>query len=131
MLLGCVGDRLVDREATQGVGLDLAHALARDPELLADLLERSRLAPAETKAQRDDVALAFGQLRDRAPHGVAADGLVDLVLGRRAGCGEQVAEARVSLRADRCVGRGDRARSRTYLDHLIERQLRLLCDLLH
>src|SRR5205823_5662966 len=79
-------------------------------QLLADLLERGRLATAEAEAQRDHAPLALGELRDRPAHGVRAHGLVDLVLGGRAGRGEQVAEARVAVRADRGVRRGDRLR---------------------
>src|SRR5438445_2976040 len=103
--LRSVSDGFVRGEATQGVGLDLTDALAGDAELLADLLERGRLAAGEAEAERDHVALPLGQLRDRATNCVAAERLVDLVLGRRAGGGEQVAEARVAVRADRRVGR--------------------------
>src|SRR5215831_9499402 len=127
---GRVDDRLVGGEAAQGVGLDLAHALARDAELLADLLERGRLAAAEAEAQRDDVALALWQLRDRAANRVGAHRALDLVLGRRAAGGEQVAEARVAVGADRGVGRGDRLRGVLDLAHLRQRQLRDLGDLL-
>ena len=40
LCLGCVGEVFVLRELAQSLGLDLAHALARQAELLADRLER-------------------------------------------------------------------------------------------
>ncbi len=107
--LGRVRDRLVGREAAEGVGLDLADTLARDPELLADLLERVGPVSDEPEAERDHVALPLGQLGDGAADRVAADRRVDLVLGGRAAGCEQIAEARVAVGADRRVGRGDRA----------------------
>src|SRR2546423_5962792 len=125
-----VSDGLVSSEATQGVGLDLTDTLARDPELLADLLERGRLAAGEAEAQRDHVPLTLGQLGDRTAYRVGAHGALDLVLGRRAARGEQVAEARVAVRTDRGVGRGDRLRGVLHLANLCHGQLRDLPDLL-
>src|SRR3954447_1659667 len=127
---GRVDDRLVGGEAAQGVGLDLAHALPRDAELLADLLERGGLAAAEAEAQRDHVALPLGQLGDRAAHRIGAHRALDLVLGGRAAGGEQVAEARVAVGADRGVRRGDRLRRALDLADLVQRELRDVCDLL-
>src|SRR6185436_6003659 len=43
------------------LGLDLAHALARDAEDPADLLEGVGVAVADAVAQLDDLALAEGQ----------------------------------------------------------------------
>src|SRR5256714_5166411 len=128
--LRSVSDGFVCSEATQGVGLDLTDTLARDAELLADLLERGRLAAGETEAQRDHVPLALGQLGDRPAYRVGAHGDLDLVLGRRAARGEQVAEARVAVRADRGVRRGDRLGGVLHLADLRDGQLRDLRDLL-
>src|SRR5690606_35892625 len=45
--------------------LDLAHALARDSEASADLLQRVHLAVGQPVAHLEDVPLAFSQLRQR------------------------------------------------------------------
>src|SRR5437763_11045859 len=128
--LRSVSDAFVCSEATQSVGRDLTDALARDAELLADLLERGRLAAREAEAQRDHVPLALGQLGDRTAYRVGAHRALDLVLGRRAARGEQVAEARVAVRADRGVGRGDRLGGVLHLADLGHGQLRDLRDAL-
>src|SRR5207247_8040189 len=99
-------------------------------ELLADLLERGRLAAAEAEAQRDHVALLVRQLRDRAAHRVGAHRALYLVLGRRPARGEQVAEARVAVRADRRIRRGHRLGGVLHLADLRLGQLRNLRDLL-
>ena len=52
-----VGVELVER-----LGLDLADALARDAEPLADLLEGAGLLAAEAEAELQDLALAVGEL---------------------------------------------------------------------
>jgi hypothetical protein len=48
-------------QLAHGLGLDLAHALARDLEDAADLFERVGVAVADAVAQLDDLALAEGQ----------------------------------------------------------------------
>ena len=48
-------------QLAQGLGLDLADAFARDVELLADLLERVRLAVGQTEAHPQHLLLARGQ----------------------------------------------------------------------
>src|SRR5579862_8661451 len=117
-------------EPAERLRLDLAHPLTREPELLADLLERGRPFADEPEAECDHVALAARQLRDGTPDGVVAERRVGLVLGGRALRGEHVAEARVAVGADRRVRRGDGARCGPNLEHLRERQLRVLRDLL-
>ena len=54
------------REAAQRLDLDLAHALARQAQAAADLLERLRLGVDEAVAEDDHLALAPGQ-RATAP----------------------------------------------------------------
>src|SRR6188508_195980 len=49
----------------QGLGLDLADALAGDAELAADFLEGPVLAIAEAEAELDDLALAVRKLAQR------------------------------------------------------------------
>src|SRR5262245_38429524 len=51
-------------QLAHGLGLDLAHALARDAEDAADLLERVGVAVADAVAQLDDLALAEGERRE-------------------------------------------------------------------
>src|SRR6476660_3909800 len=52
-------------ELLERVVLDLADALARDAEGLADLLERARLRTVEAVAKLDDPPLALGKSRQR------------------------------------------------------------------
>src|SRR4051812_27232138 len=52
-------------ELAQGAGLELAHALARDAEPDADLLERPRLLPVQPEAKRQHVAHARVQPEQR------------------------------------------------------------------
>src|SRR5581483_2723098 len=89
-----VGEVLVLCEPAQRVGLDLADALARQAELLADRLERGRAVADEAEAKLDDRTLAIRQIGDRLAHGQVAEGGRGLLLGRRAGAGDQVAERR-------------------------------------
>ena len=51
-----------DPEFVQGLRLDLADPLAGDPELLADAVQRLRLAVDKAEPQFDDLALADGKL---------------------------------------------------------------------
>jgi hypothetical protein len=46
----------------ESLGFDLADALASDPERLADLFERFRLAAVETEPHPHDLLLALAQL---------------------------------------------------------------------
>src|SRR5437588_648172 len=90
-------------EPRQGVALELADALARQAELLADRLERGRLG-LEAEAELDDPPLPLGQVRDRALDALPAHRLHGL-LGRidRRLVGEQIAELRVAVRAEALV----------------------------
>ena len=87
----------------QGVALELADTLPRQPELLADRLERGRLG-VEAEAELDDPALPLGQVGDRALDALPAHRL-DRLLGGidRRLVGEQVAELRVAVRAEALV----------------------------
>ena len=49
----------------QRATLDLAHALARAPEFLADLIERPRFFTVETEAQLNDAPFLVMQLLER------------------------------------------------------------------
>ena len=91
-------------QLADGLGLDLADALAGDLEDPADLFERVGVAVADAVAQLDDLALAVGQ---RLEH------LLDLVLEHllRGGADralgrlvlDEVAEVAVLALADRAV----------------------------
>ena len=45
----------------QGLGLDLADALARNAKLAADFLERAGMSVDKAKAQLDNLALTIGK----------------------------------------------------------------------
>ena len=80
-------------EAPQRVGLDLPHALARDPHDPPDLLERLRLGIAvEAVAELDDRLLARGQVGDGAPERLLGELDLDFLLRPQLVRGEQVAE---------------------------------------
>src|SRR4051812_35258157 len=62
-------------ELLERVVLDLADALARDPERAADLLERARLLAGQPEAHLDDLALALRQRIQCFAHVLPAHGL--------------------------------------------------------
>src|SRR5688500_19340229 len=72
-------------ELAQRLGLDLADALARDVELLADFLERVVGRQVDAEAHAQHLRLARGQLAQHAVHGLAQrlDGRgIERALGR-------------------------------------------------
>src|SRR5262249_62102354 len=69
--------------------LDLAAALARQMELLADLLERPRSAPVETEAQPQDLALAVVEIGEQMLDAVLQDRRA-VAVGRLPRLGEQL-----------------------------------------
>ena len=76
----------------EGAGLDLAHALAGEAEVMADLLQGARRLPIEAVTGTEDSALAGGQ----GDQGGAYGGRKLLGLGRvvgpeGGGIGEEVA----------------------------------------
>src|SRR5581483_5838190 len=125
-----VGEVFVLRELAQCFRLDLADALAGQAELLADRLERSRAFTDEAEAKLDHVPLAGRQVRDRLAYGEVAERGGRLLLGRRARAGDQVAKRCVAVVADRHVGGRDGTCGGEHLVHVVERQLRVLRDLL-
>src|SRR5215211_469787 len=62
----------------KGLALELPHALAREVELLADGLERPRLA-FEPEAELEDAALALRKRVERLPDALAPERLLGLV----------------------------------------------------
>src|SRR5690349_22024844 len=109
------------------LGLELAHALARQAELLADRLERRGLA-AEAEPKLDDPPLPLGQVGDRTLDALAAhrvDGLLGRIRGRLVG--EEVAELGVALGAEALVQR-DRVDRVERLDDVLPLEARGLRD---
>src|SRR5437764_8100310 len=92
-------------EPCKTLTLDLPDALAAETELLADLLQRCRLA-GEAVAHLEHTALAIRQLGQRALHCVPAvrvGSLLHRILSL--GIGEEVAELAVAVAADRLIQR--------------------------
>src|SRR5262245_28286759 len=117
-------------EPLEGRRLDLPHALPRQSEGLADLLERLRIRVAvEPEAQLQDVLLALGKLLDRPAKRIPAEADLELLLGRRLVTGDELAEGGVALRADGTVEARHRPRRLLHLADVLERQLRRLREL--
>src|SRR5205814_8436232 len=73
----------VDREPLERRGLDLAYALARQPELAADRLERLRVTvTVQAIAELDDLPLPLGQLGDGPAQCLLLEAVGDLFLRR-------------------------------------------------
>src|SRR5690606_359941 len=112
--------------------LQLADALAREPEVAPDVVERARLAVEQPEAQLEDDALALGQAGDDVEQllaGQALGGDLERVLG--VAVLDEVAELGVAVLAHRRLQRRGGARVREQLldggDVLAE----LLGQLLH
>src|SRR6185503_2461310 len=74
-------DLALNGEPLERVGLDLAHALARDAQATADLLERGGLdVSVQAVAELDHVALALRQLGDGAPEDLHVEADRDLLV---------------------------------------------------
>ena len=118
-------------QLAQGLGFDLADALARDAEVLADFLERARTAVIEAKAQAQDFLLTRRQcvedilelfLEQHERGSIGRSGRI-LVL-------DKVAEMRVFLFADRRFEGDWLLRDLHDLAHAVDADLHLLRDLL-
>ena len=88
-------------ELGQGLGLDLADALARDAKLAADFLERAGMSVDKAKAQLDNLALTIGKRVEHLgelflQHGEAGG------IGRNDSLGvlDEVAQLRILFLAD-------------------------------
>src|SRR5919198_1962640 len=118
-------------EAPQRLRLDLPHALAREPELLANLLQRRRLAVvADPESELEHAPLALGQVRERPLDRVLPQRHGRLFLGRGILGGEQLAERGLAVAADRLVDARDDATRLADLAHVVETKLRPLGQLL-
>src|SRR3954454_20049753 len=128
-LLEVVAELLRPRGVAQlreRLGLDLADPLAGEAELLADLVERARLAVGETEAQRDDRGLALGQRLEDAVE-LALEQAERHETGRngRVGVLDEVAELTVPLAADVLLEVHWLAGVALYLDDLVRRHVAL------
>src|SRR5207237_7526117 len=129
--LGGLGEALeLVPEPIERAALELADALAREAELLADRLERGRLA-VEAVAELEDPPLPVRELRDCLPDDVVPV-RVRRLLGRvgRGRVAEEVAQLTVLARADRLVQRDRRVGGVERLVDVLERQARRLRQLL-
>jgi len=80
-------------QLTEGAGLDLAHALAGEAEVLADLLQGARGLSVEAVAGSEDGPLAGGQRGQGGTHGGGEFLCLGLVVGPQGGgIGEEVAQ---------------------------------------
>src|SRR5919202_5484773 len=105
--------------------LDLADALPRHAKRAADLLERLRVGIAvEPVAELEDVALALGEILERAVQRLLLEADVHLLLGRLLRGRDQLAEPRALVLADGLVEARDRPRRLAHLAQLLEGQLR-------
>src|SRR3954469_6208663 len=118
-------------ELLQRVVLDLADALARDPEGAADLLQGARLGARQAEAHLDRLALARGQRVKSLANILAAQVLESHVeRGLRLLVLHEVAELGVLLLADRLLQRNRQLRHALDVLHLAHRALELRGDLL-
>src|SRR3954447_606567 len=117
-------------EAPEGVLLDLADPLGADAQAAAGLAERSRLLAAEAEAQAHDVTLALGQAHDGLLDRGRAGVLDHLVLHQRLLGRDQLAEGRLAVLADRLIHAPPRTSRLADLNHLVDRELDRLGDLL-
>src|SRR5204862_8350428 len=121
----------VEGEVLERLRLDLADALARDPQLPADRLERLRVGIAvQAVTEPDDSLLALRQLGDRLAERLLLQAVGDLLLRRTLVAADELAERALVARAHRLVEARDRAGRLPHLAHLLQRQLRPLRQLL-
>src|SRR4051812_42725651 len=121
--LGREGDQVAQRrEPGECLSLELADALTREIELVADRFERPGLAlEAETKLQ--DAPLPLGEGVQSTTDALAPQRLFGLV--KRIGClpvGEEVAELTLVVRADCLVQRDRGLRGTERLVDVLDRQ---------
>src|SRR5919197_2021895 len=116
-------------EPGQRLALELPDALAGQVELVADRLERPRLA-LEAEAKLEDAPLALREGVERAPHALPAErllGLVERICGLAVG--EEVAELALVVGADGLVQRDGRLGGAKRLVDVLDRQAGRLREL--
>src|SRR5919204_5071953 len=97
---------IADRgEALERLALELTHALAREPELVADGLERPRIA-LEAEAKLEDAPFAFRKCVESPADALLAQRVLRFVERvDRLAVGEEIAELALVVGADRLVQR--------------------------
>ena len=118
-------------ELGQGLGLDLADALARDAKLAADFLERAGMSVDKSKAQLNNLALTIGKRVEHLgelllQHGEAGG------IGRNDGLGvlDKVAQLGILFLADRSLERHGLLRDLLDLADAVGTHVHLGTDLL-
>src|SRR5262249_60689913 len=112
------------------LALELPHPLAREIQLVADRLERPRLA-LETEPKLEDPPLALRQRVQRLAHTLAAQRLLRLVERIRGlAVGEEIAELALVVRASSLVQRHGPVRCTERLVDMLDRQTCRLGQLL-
>ena len=113
----------------QRLGFDLADALARDREVLADFFERVLAAVLQAEAHLDDLLFAR---RERLQHlrGLLPQVQIDHRVGGRDPVlvDDEIAQVRLFLFADRRLERDRLLRHAQHLAHLRHRQLHRLAS---
>src|SRR5690242_4847593 len=110
--------------------LDLADALARDVERPPDLVERARVLAVEAVAELQHLALpARERAEDLAQRLLAHADLGLLVRQRQVLVGDEVAELRLVLVADRLLERDGRLRAAADVLDLVRAEVEVLADL--
>src|SRR5262249_47006412 len=117
-------------QPSQGLDLDLTHALAGQAETTADLLERLRLVVVETVAQSENLAPALVESGEGRLQRLAPERELDLLVRQWPFTGDEVAEHRFFLIPDGLVEARRRPGRRTHLAGLLDRQAGFLGDLL-
>src|SRR5215210_2263876 len=104
----CLRERL---KLLQALVLDLADALACDVERAAHLVERARVLAAEAVAKLEDAPFAVGEVLERLAERLLGEDLGSAVVrGLGALVGDELAELRLLLVADRLLERHRRLR---------------------
>src|SRR5918999_123352 len=117
-------------ELAEGLGLDLPDALAREVELLADLLQGARLPRDEPETQRQHPSLTLGEKAENAPKILLAQDRGGRLEGRLGFVvGDEVRQLGVLLVAHGLVQREGLGKDPKGLLHLLGFHVRRLRDL--
>src|SRR5205823_8904884 len=124
-------DRVCERaQLLQALVLDLADSLTRDVERPADLVERAWVLTVEPVAELEHLALTAGERPENLAQCLLAHrDLCFLVRQRQVLVGDEVAELRLVLVADRLLERDGSLRAAPDVLDLLRRELEVAADL--